>query len=76
MEVRYDYIFVKPSDFKVCKECNRINWYKNDHCIECGSEKFDNEERKVREAIEREYDFYEQEEGYTEEEIDAILTEV
>lgn len=75
MEVRLDYIFTKPTDFKICSECGAINWYENEACLRCGNDKFSEEEKSVQEAIEKDYEFY-REEGYEEEEIDAIVTDV
>lgn len=76
MEVRHDYIYSKPGDFKVCRHCNRINWYENEICIECGETGFVKDEKKVKRRIEDEYKFYKDVEGYTEEEIDEMFTEV
>ena len=28
-------VFGKPTDYRVCNECDAINWYENDTCCEC-----------------------------------------
>ena len=43
IEVQLIDIYSKPSDFKVCKACKRLNWYENETCIntDCTSNLFD-----------------------------------
>lgn len=74
MEVRLDQIQFKPSDFKVCKSCNKINWYENEACS-CGENDFKESEEAVKKAYQDEFDFWICE-GYSEAEADAILYEV
>ena len=73
MEFRLDYVVVKPSDFKICKCCGQLNWYENDFCINCGCENFDESEESVRKWTQDEYDYWQKEEGLSEEEADGIL---
>ena len=74
MEVRLDQIEFKPSDFKICKSCNKINWYENETCA-CGENNFNESENAVEKAHQDEFDFWISE-GYSEAEADAILYEV
>ena len=74
MEVRLDQIEFKPSDFKVCKSCEKINWYENEECV-CGENDFNESEDAVKKAHQDELDFWIGE-GYSEAEADAILCEV
>jgi len=70
-------IVVKPSDYKLCKECGAINWYENGECINCG-EKLGNEamtEEEMKRFEKREYGFWKKE-GWTESEIDNLLVEI
>jgi RNA polymerase subunit RPABC4/transcription elongation factor Spt4 len=69
-------ILGKPSDFKVCKKCGRINWYENEKCIGCNSKKFDKNTEVVIEAVEKEYDYWINIEKYTEEEANDVVVEV
>lgn len=41
MEHSIERIAGKPSDYKYCNECGRINWYENTNCISCPSVNFD-----------------------------------
>ena len=65
----------KPSDYKICKECESLNWYENEACVtyNCGCKDFDTS--LVPSYVEDEYRFYEDEEGYSESEIDDIEIE-
>lgn len=65
----------KPSDYKICKSCHRLNWYENETCCEfsCGHIEFDID--LVLGYVKDEYRFYEEEEGYSETEIDDIEIE-
>jgi len=69
---------MKPSDLKVCKSCQNLNWYSNDTCInmECEDEFFTTDTDVVKARIQEDYDFYMGEEGMTEKEVDHILIEV
>ena len=75
MEFRLDYMFMKPSDFKICKSCGEVNWYENESCKECGSERFDDSEKAVRKWVDCEYEYWKKIEGYSEEEADSVLVE-
>lgn len=78
MEVQLIQIFSKPSDFKVCKKCKNINWYENETCfnLECTSGSFDEREEVVERTVEKEYWFWQEEEGYTEEQADNVFYNV
>ena len=75
MEVRLDQTQFKPSDFKICKTCNKINWCENEICFYCGKSAFNNSNKAVEKAYQNELDFWISE-GYSEIEADAILYEV
>lgn len=64
----------KPGDYKICINCNKLNWYENEKCCEffCGHEEFDSE--LVLQYVDAEYHYYE-EEGYSETDIDGIEIE-
>ena len=34
------------TDYKICKNCGKINWYENERCVDCGNGKF----RKVKKS--------------------------
>ena len=36
MHVPIAKIVSSPNDFVVCKGCGAINWYENEHCVQCG----------------------------------------
>ena len=76
MEASLSQIFGKLNDYKICNGCGVINWYERKECWYCGSKEFDNDERRIRRWIEMEYEYYLNEEGYKEEEIDNIMIEV
>jgi len=40
MHFTFGYLLAKPQDFKICLRCNRINWYENKECIDCGNPTF------------------------------------
>ena len=69
----------KPSDFKICKKCQRLNWYENEECSNpcCNSTEsdFDESHEAIEKWVEDEYAFYMDEEGMTEEQVDHILIE-
>jgi len=66
-------IMQKPSDYTICESCHKLNWYENEVCCECGESEFNN--NLVLGYVEDEYRFYEEEEGYSESEIDDIEIE-
>lgn len=68
----------KPSDFKVCTGCGKINRYENESCVdsECGSASFLSDEKSVEAAVTKEYDFWCREEGFDVLEADKIKMEV
>lgn len=35
MEHSLDKIQSKPSDYKICPACNKLNWYENEVCCSC-----------------------------------------
>jgi len=76
IETRLDNIVMKPSDFKVCKKCGRLNWYESGCCFDCGNEKFNNSKKAVLSWAVNEYEYWQEIEDYTEQEADAILIEV
>lgn len=75
MEVKLDQLYFKPSDFKICKSCKKINWYERTTCS-CGKKAFDESEEAVFEAYKKELDFWTNEEGLSEEEADDMYYEV
>ena len=68
----YEKIYGKPTDYKLCNDCKAFNYYDNDECCRCGCREFKEREEDVITMIESEYDFYMNEEGYTEDEVDLI----
>ena len=75
MEQQLANILVKATDYKVCLNCFKINWYENKNCIECNKTKFDNDEKRIISLIESDYDYYKKE-GFLENDIDDILMDV
>ena len=75
-EVSYIEILSKPSDFKICDKCGRINWYENEVCIDCGNDDFRDDQKEVEIAVDKEIFFYTESEGYTEEQAENIIVEV
>ena len=71
-------IETKPSDFKVCKKCKCLNWYENEDCVrtDCDGTEFDESEEAVNRWVKEEYEFWQEEEGYTEEEVESLYVEV
>jgi hypothetical protein len=67
-----------PSDLKVCKDCNCLNWHENESCInpDCTSSSFDESEGAVSLWHQKERGFYVEEEGYSEEEFNELFVEV
>jgi len=68
-------IICKDTDYKLCSHCDRINWYENEVCIDCGHSYFKGCGEGVEDAAHELNDSYEAE-GYIEEEIDNILIDV
>ena len=75
MEKELSAIFGKPSDYKICKGCGAINFYEHEECHNCNKNNFHKEGLGISKYIDNEYEFYKKE-GYTEQEIDNIKTEV
>lgn len=78
IEVQLIDIYSKPSDFKICRACKRLNWYENETCIntDCTSNLFDDSEGEVEEAFSNEWLYWQDEEGYSEKEADRVFLEV
>ncbi len=83
MESQLMQIQAKPSDYKVCINCKKINWHENENCIECESNGFNEEKSYVLESLNDEYIFYTKEFNnfenglpLTEREADYILIEI
>ena len=78
METDLQGIQQKPSDYKVCRFCNYLNWYENEECYNCQDKdkKFRYNEKDVLDTIESELDFWIKEEGYTEREADNVMIDV
>lgn len=76
MEVYIKDIFGSTHDYKVCKECKTINWYENTNCFNCGSKHYNKREQAVLKAIQKEFDFYVNECGFTDMGADNTLIEV
>jgi len=71
-------IVTKPSDYKLCPACSKVNWYENEECYNCNENIKDVEfmtEEEMNKFAEEEYGFWKKE-GYTEKEIDDLLVEV
>lgn len=75
MEVKLDQLYFKPSDFKICKTCKKVNWYERTACS-CGGKNFDKSEDAVFKAYQKELNFWIEEEELSEEEADNIYYEV
>jgi predicted amidophosphoribosyltransferase len=81
MEVRLDQILLKPSDFKICKECGRVLFYDRECCIWCGCEEFDEDRTSVLDFYEKEVKWWKNESSIedgeiSQQEIDAIKYQV
>lgn len=74
MESQLGDIECKLSDYKICKKCGAINWYKNEKCV-CNHTKFNESEDAVIEWLELEYKFWE-DDGYTRADADMIYIDV
>ena len=77
MEQTLSNILGKARDYKMC-QCNKINWYENAECVECGfrfGKRVKFNEKAVIKLIEADYDFY-RKNGYAESSIDDILVDV
>lgn len=70
--------FSKPSDVKICKRCNKINWYENKYCADpdCTSHDFVEDAESVTKVLESVYKFYMKEMLMSKEEVDHILIKV
>jgi len=77
MEHTLGKIIVKAGDYKICKECNLINWYENETCHNCNTKDFTEIMSKelMEQFAEKEYRFWKAE-GYTEEEADEMIVEI
>ncbi len=75
METTLEQIIGKKNDFKLCKQCERINWYENKICHCCNGKEFNDHGKKIIEYVEYDYKFYKKL-GYDEEEIDKILVDI
>ena len=75
-EYKYIDILSKPSDFKICNKCGRINWYENKVCIDCGNDGFRDDQEEVKIAVDKEIFFYKELEEYTEEQLENVIVEV
>ena len=40
----------KINDFKICAECNSLNWYENESCHNCISETFIDNEKSIKKS--------------------------
>ena len=75
-------VISKPTDFKICKQCKGLNWYENEECLHCNdrgmetSSDFNETKEAVNEYLKSEYEFYQEEEGMSESEVDRILVDV
>lgn len=76
MEQTLGNITGKPTDYKICKECKKLNWYENEECIDCGKKDFIEDEQEVLKWSNEEYQFYMKDEGYNEADADDILVEI
>ena len=63
MQVTLEKISDKISDYKICMICSNINFYENEKCWNCGSDKFFEDEVSVNKFIENEMEYWE-DEGY------------
>ncbi len=66
----------EPSDYKLCKECNHLNWYENEECCSCQNVTFSDNKKDVLRAIQEELNFWIYEEHYTEEQADNTSIDV
>ena len=76
MERTLSAILGKPNDFKLCKKCNALNWYENDNCHDCGEDKFITSDKAIAKWVDKEYDFWIEEEKYTECEVDNVYYDI
>ena len=76
MEADLNNIICKPSDFKICKKCNSVNWYENENCHNCDNTEFKEDEQSVIEWCQKEYKYWKEIEIYDEEEADNIFYDV
>ena len=76
MEHQLAKIFGKQSDYKICNDCEQINWYENETCHECCSEDLVYDKDLVAEWIDAEYTYWMEEQDWSEEEADNLLVEI
>ena len=50
----------KKEDFKICKECTKLNWYENKCCLECDSTEFNEREEYVKAWTESNFNYFKQ----------------
>lgn len=81
-------IIGKPSDYWVCPNCGKLNWYENEECngedfeqkydscgatnIRDGNSSNEEMDRDVLDWIDQQIKFYSEELKYTEEQIDQV----
>lgn len=77
MEAQLMQIQAKPTDYKICRFCGKLNWYENENCIECDTkDNFHKHGLGVSKFIDNEYKFWINETTMTEEEVDTLKLEV
>ena len=78
MEHQLARIAGKHSDYCVCKNCGVLNWYENENCWNCGAseEDLDCSFDVVDKWIDDEYEYWTQQEGYSEEEADYVYVRI
>ena len=75
MEVSYAKIYGTSHKFKLCEECEVINWHENNECFNCSCNDFKERDDGITETLDKDYKYYE-DEGYDEDEIDGWEVEV
>jgi len=76
MDTTMAQMFGKPNDYKQCKSCRHPNWYENESCVECRGTKFRAPGVGITKWLEEDYEYYMEEKGYTEQEVDNILVDI
>ena len=79
MEHTYEKILGKPIDYGICTACGNINWYENETCHICDMSLSDvvvMTNKEMNKFINKEKDFYVEEEGYDEDEFWQIKLDV
>ena len=51
MEHMVSVIVSKPSDYKKCKSCGKVNWYEREECVNCPSKEFSKWTEKDAESL-------------------------